>query len=419
MLQKELSKRLRDRYDTKMDGNEWLEVSSDGIPLCRIKYNGQFLSNADQNLSDEYRSKIADIQDEISTVREYVGLYEHAPQMKAADVSDYRQLAAFGDTVLAATYSEKNGFMFCTWKQNADGDSVFWGDYSPNYEYVKETFAVRSGLVNKHRLFSEKESADLGMTEAGLADINESESVYTDSVKRGYSDCTMRITYAATLTADAKLGDTDNPNEVVLTWKRTNTSYYDTLQDCCHLYTYGVDVLKQFSDGKGDLTNVSFLLRNDTDGVYVIAEQRDGMYYVKGFTDKKIDATTFVPNGSGHIIVNGLEDDTYTLTETATDKGYVLLKDGIEIIITAAEGESACETCGAKLLTASGTVNGDAVDMEDGNAIVPLTVINNPGFDLPKTGGYGTWMFTVGGCMLLGVAAFIVARGRKHNRNDQ
>ena len=62
MLQKELAKRLKARYDTKMDGNEWLEVSSDGIPLCRIKYNGQFLSNADQNLLDEYRSKIADIQ---------------------------------------------------------------------------------------------------------------------------------------------------------------------------------------------------------------------------------------------------------------------------------------------------------------------------------------------------------------------
>lgn len=142
MLQKELAKRLKARYDTKMDGNEWLEVSSDGIPLCRIKYNGQFLSNADQNLSCEYRSKIADIQDEISTVREYVGLYEHAPQMKAADVSDYRQLAAFGDTVLAATYSEKNGFMFCTWKQNTDGNSVFWGDYSPNYEYVKIEFLL-------------------------------------------------------------------------------------------------------------------------------------------------------------------------------------------------------------------------------------------------------------------------------------
>lgn len=138
MLQKELAKRLKARYDTKMDGNKWMKVSSDGITLCRIKYNGQFLSNADQNLSDEYRSKIADIQDEMSTVREYVRLCEHAPQMQAANVSDYRQLATFGDTVLAATYSEKDGFMFCTWKQNADGDSVFWGDYSPNYEYVKE-----------------------------------------------------------------------------------------------------------------------------------------------------------------------------------------------------------------------------------------------------------------------------------------
>lgn len=145
MLQKELAKRLKARYDTKMDGNGWLEVSSDGIPLCRIKYNGQFLSNADKNLSDEYRSKIADIRDEISTVREYVRLYEHAPQMKAADVSEYRQLASFGDTVLAATYSEKNGFMYCTWKQNADGNAVFWGDYSPNYEF--RTNGIRSAMT--------------------------------------------------------------------------------------------------------------------------------------------------------------------------------------------------------------------------------------------------------------------------------
>ncbi|MBS6452042.1 MAG: hypothetical protein KH367_10135 [Ruminococcus sp.] len=87
MLQKELAKRLKARYDTKMDGNEWLEVSSDGIPLCRIKYNGLFLSNADQNLSDEYRSKIADIQDEISTVREYVGLI--------STVREYRRICQY------------------------------------------------------------------------------------------------------------------------------------------------------------------------------------------------------------------------------------------------------------------------------------------------------------------------------------
>lgn len=252
------------------------------------------------------------------------------------------------------------------------------------------------------------------MTEAGLTEINEAATVYTDSVKRGYSDCTMRITYAATLTADAQMGDKDNPNEVVLTWKRTNTTYFDTLNDCCHVYTYGINVLKQFSDNGGKVQNVKFLLHNDTDDCYIIADLKDGVYYAKGFAAKKADATTFIPNAQGHVVVKGLEDDTYSLTETATDKGYILLKEAVKIVITTKENGT-CEQCGAKLLTATGTVNGKAVSMTEGNAIVPLTVINNPGFDLPKTGGYGTWMFTIGGVALLGVAAFIVVKSRKRN----
>ena len=255
----------------------------------------------------------------------------------------------------------------------------------------------------------------ISMTESGLAEINESATVYTNSVQRGYSDCTMRITYAATLTSDAQLGNKDNTNEVVLTWKRTNTAYFDTLSDCCHVYTYGVDILKQFSDGKGNAQNVKFLLHNDTDDCYIVAEQKDGVYYAKGFAAKKADATTFVPNSSGHVIVKGLEDDAYSLTETATDKGYVLLKEDIKMVIKTAESGQ-FEKCAAQLLTASSTVNGKDVTMTDSNAIVPLTVVNNPGFDLPKTGSYGTWMFTVGGVMLLGAAAFIVLRSRKHNQ---
>ena len=255
------------------------------------------------------------------------------------------------------------------------------------------------------------------MTETGLSEINEAAAVYIDNVKRGYSDCTMRITYAATLTSDAKMGDKDNPNTVTLTWKRTNTTYYDTLEDCCHVFTYGIDVLKQFSDGKGDIQDVKFLLHNDSDDCYIIADLKDGIYYAKGITTKKSDATTFVPNSSGHIIVKGLEDDSYSLTETATDKGYVLLKDAVKIVIKTAENGQ-CEKCGAKLLTASATVNGKDASMTESNAIVPLTVVNNPGFDLPKTGGYGTWMSTIGGVALLGAAAFIVIRSRKH-KNEQ
>ena len=279
-----------------------------------------------------------------------------------------------------------------TWDENS-------GKFTVDYDDTANTMTIR-------------------MTDTGLAEINEAATVYTDSVKRGYSDCTMRISYAATLTADAKMGDTDNPNEVVLTWKRTNTTYFDTLKDCCHVYTYGIDVLKQFSDNGGNVRNVKFRLHNDTDDCYIIADLKDGVYYAKGFAAKKADATTFVPNSGGHIVVKGLENDAYSLTEIATDKGYVLLKDAVKIVIKTAENDQ-CEQCGTKLLTASATVNGKDVTMTDGNAIVPLTVVNNPGFDLPKTGGYGVWMYTVGGVLLLGAAAFIVIRSRKQHKGEQ
>ena len=314
---------------------------------------------------------------------------------KASSLTEY----TYVDTMSKGIRYNKNDVVIEFFKDSGCTDKITtWaedsGKFTVTYDDTANTMTIK-------------------MTETGLNEINEATTVYTDSVKRGYSDCTMRITYAATLTADAKLGDTDNPNEVVLTWKRTNSTYFDTLKDCCHVYTYGIDVLKQFSDNGGNLRNVKFKLHNDTDDVFVIAEQKDGVYYAKGIAAKKSDATTFVPNAQGHIVVKSLEDDTYSLTEIATDKGYVLLKEAVKIVITTKEN-GACEKCGAKLLTASATVNGKDVTMTDGNAIVPLTVINNPGFDLPKTGGYGTWMFTIGGVVLLGAAAFIVIRSRKH-----
>ena len=314
---------------------------------------------------------------------------------KASSLSEY----TYVDTMSKGIKYNKNDVVIEFFKDAGCTDKITtWGEdsgkFTVAYDDAQNIMTIR-------------------MTEAGLSEINEAATVYTDSVKRGYSDCTMRLTYAATLTADAKMGDTDNPNEVVLTWKRTNTTYYDTLKDCCHVYTYGIDVLKQFSDNGGNLRNVKFRLHNDTDDVFVIADLKDGVYYAKGFAAKKADATTFVPNVQGHVVVKGLEDDTYSLTETATDKGYILLKEAVKIVITTKEN-GACEQCGAKLLTASATVNGKDVTMTDGNAIVPLTVVNNPGFDLPKTGGYGTWMFTIGGVALLGAAAFIVIRSRKH-----
>ena len=394
---------------TTIDGSEW---TYDIVIYPKNQTGNPDLSKTvreNKNSTGKHNGSLTDIKDG----------YAHTATASVGDVVDYQILSTlptitskasslseytYVDTMSRGIKYNKQDVVIEFFRDSACTDKITtWGEDSGKFTTVYDDM---------------QNSMTIEMTEAGLSEINEATTVYTDSVKRGYSDCTMRITYAATLTADAQMGDKDNPNEVELTWKRTNTTYYDTLKDCCHVYTYGIDVLKQFSDGKGDIQNVKFLLHNGSDDCYIIAEQKDGVYYAKGIAAKKADATTFIPNSSGHIIVKGLEDDTYSLIEVATDKGYILLADAIELVIKTGESGT-CEQCATKLLTASATVNGNDVTMTDGNAIVPLTVLNNPGFNLPKTGGRGVWMYTVGGVLLLSAAAFIVVKSRKQHKSEQ
>ena len=358
-----------------------------------------------KNSTGKHNGSLTDIKDS----------YAHTATASAGDVVDYQIISTlptitskasslseytYADTMSKGIKYNKNDVAIEFFKDSGCTDKITtWaedsGKFTVAYDDAQNIMTIR-------------------VTEAGLSEINEAATVYTDSVKRGYSDCTMRITYAATLTADAATyGGRDNPNRVKLTWKRTNTTYYDTLEDCCHVYVYAIDLIKQFSDNNGTFGKVKFIAYNDTDGYYIKANMEGEVYNVTGFTSNKSEATMLIPNLKGHIILRGIEDDTYTLTEVATDKGYVLLRDPVKIMVITKE-DGACERCGAALLTASATVNGEPVSMTDANAVVPLRIINNPGFDLPKTGGYGVWMYTVGGVLLLGAAAFIAVKSRKH-----
>ena len=202
-----------------------------------------------------------------------------------------------------------------------------------------------------------------------------------------------------------------------------STYTHDTLKDCCHVYTYGIDLTKQFSDNAGNFDKVKFLLKNNTDGYFVQAklDKPSGAYYVTGHTDKEDDATTFTPVSSGKITVKGLEDDSYSIAETATDSGYTLLKETVSVEIASTEGQITCDLCGAALRTATAKVNGKAVAMQEDNssvnAIVPLTVTNTRNFTLPKTGGSGTRnLYLFGGfAVIAGMAlAVFVLRKKRH-----
>ena len=159
-----------------------------------------------------------------------------------------------------------------------------------------------------------------------------------------YSDLYMVVYYTVTVNSDASLvlGDEGNENDVVLTWSRTSDNYYNTLEDRNYIYAYSLDLTKEFSDEEGDMSQVEFKLYNTTDAYYVMAEQSaddPAVWYVTGKTTSKEEATTFVPTEEGRIVVYGLEADKYAMTEVATDNGYTLLEDSINIVITPTDRE--------------------------------------------------------------------------------
>ncbi len=327
------------------------------------------------------------------------------------------------------------------------------------------------------------------MTDAGLAAINATGT----GLHTALSNYTVRITYSAKINSDSTFsyGDAGNDNIVSLTWRRSNGDCYDMLYDDAHVYSYGMDLAKIFREEAGVIDpeqaaadclyeKVHFKLQNETDGYYVQAafDAEDGVYYVTGHTDSEADATilttsTAYPSADtpqyGRLIVKGLEDDAYVLTEVATASGYTLLRDSIRFTISAAEdaahpcdvyvneaklgvyqndGRYYFEGCpdlplsnipqpqlAHNLLTASATVDGDTVTMHADtdpatgadtasvNALVQLTVYNTRGYDLPATGDFTSLLLpTIGTLVGLSAAALfgcLLYKSRKAARTER
>lgn len=140
---------------------QMLNIEHKGILLAGITDKG-FMQYSSKDLTDpEIREVFMHLLGEVDTVREYVGIYESAPQMKPKGVRNYRKFAEYGDVVFAGMYSQKHGFMFCSWKQSDGGRYLAHGDYSPDYLSSKENFAVRAGLIVKDKIFTQEEAEEL------------------------------------------------------------------------------------------------------------------------------------------------------------------------------------------------------------------------------------------------------------------
>lgn len=178
--------------------------------------------------------------------------------------------------------------------------------------------------------------------------------------------------------------NTNLKNEVTLTYKAQSD------KDEASVYTYNVLVFK-YTGENTPLANAEFVLKDSTGAevklTKVVEAGKTTVYQVNEQGTDKI-----VTDETGKLDIHGLDEGTYTLTETVAPAGYNMLDKAITIVI-AEDG--------------SVTVDGDVATDKTVN------VLNETGTELPSTGGIGTTIFyALGGLMAVGAGVLLVAKKR-------
>lgn len=236
-----------------------------------------------------------------------------------------------------------------------------------------------------------------------------------------YND--LQLNYFVRINESAVIGVEGNSNLVDLEYTNNNKTWETSKPwDKTITYTYGLKINKIDEETSDPLAGAEFQL-SDEKGAVVATYTFDENGLLTLNSDNGYTAVTG-DDGVAYLI--GFEAGTYTLTETKAPNGYILPDGQMKLEVKETKGT---DTDGKEVVTgvtytltkADGTkielpaeeINGQNV--ADGSVAV-TTIVNNPGINLPKTGGAGTWMFTVGGILIMaGMATAFVKLRKKEN----
>ena len=146
------------QVEATLETDDLIHASWNGKLLCTVDVNGIVRFSPDDIRGADEDRQLQTVTQTVAQVKEYLRIMERAPTLKAIDLGeDYKILAEFDDIVLAGRMS-KNGARFVTWEYDFDRRGVHAGHYFMQlYESAKQDFAVRAGLVESQRLFSEEQ----------------------------------------------------------------------------------------------------------------------------------------------------------------------------------------------------------------------------------------------------------------------
>lgn len=211
----------------------------------------------------------------------------------------------------------------------------------------------------------------------------------------------VTVTYYAQINENAKIADEANVNKAKVEYGTNSHTEYDTTET----YVWKMNIVKYTMEQETEkkLAGATFKLSRDEAGAQVIklVKVDDTTYRLALPTETEGVVDTITTGETGELVINGLADGTYYLTETKAPRGYNLLREPVKVKIdhTTANGK----------LTETSFV----ADQTETDTSGVVKVENNAGAELPSTGGIGTTVFYVlGSAMALGAVILLVTKKR-------
>ena len=225
---------------------------------------------------------------------------------------------------------------------------------------------------------------------------------FDDTYVKNNGGKSVKVTYSAAVNEKAVYV---NNNKAGIAYKNNPGNEDDATTDGTDVpvYSYGINLTKNDASNKKTFLNGAIFTLANKNGAEIKFGYNDGQAFVEKNNYSQDLATVTVGEKDGQLVINGLDEGTYVLTEIKSPAGYTLLANPIEIIIVANEDGT---------IDASNTkVDGSPADVKNG--VINITVSNQKGFSLPSTGGMGTYLFTIGGIVIMAGAAFALIAMKK------
>lgn len=221
------------------------------------------------------------------------------------------------------------------------------------------------------------------------------------------TDDVVTVTYYAQINEKAVVADKANVNKAKVEYGTNSHTEYDTTET----YVWKMNIVKytmEQTTGSNQakekkLAGATFQLSRDAAGAEVIKliKVNDTTYRLALPTETEGVVDTITTGETGELVINGLADGTYYLTETKAPRGYNLLREPVKVTV-------AHKTENGKL-----TETSFVADQTETDTSGVVKVENNAGAELPSTGGIGTTVFYVlGSAMALGAVILLVTKKR-------